>query len=328
MTPASPSSFANNVDTTTTTTTGGGGGGGGLLSRAFATTRSYVENCVSWTRKIASRTLIECVGCMIFHFVGSIDPTPYTNGIVLSTIVYYCAKISGAHLNPAASLTFALLGHIPPSQMLAYWGAQVTGCMMGAMWLKLLVPTDVIHYTDFNGCFKPNKFLSHGMIFGWESACTFTFLVPIFAVVWFSQDKSGYGNTGPIIVGMSLMSSAFAAAHWTGAALNPARALGSALVMKCKSNDVIWLYVAGELTAACLVPLAIIPWYGINADAWYLPYLPDRLQRLLCTRTMNRAVSTRAIVVEPISFPSTNTASNVTRCNSSKQRTRVSLEMV
>src|SRR5687767_15345603 len=52
------------------------------------------------------------------------------------TIAIYCsASLSGAHLNPAVSLTFALLrpDWFPPSRLLPYWLAQLVGAIAAGL---------------------------------------------------------------------------------------------------------------------------------------------------------------------------------------------------
>lgn len=237
---------------------------------------------------VLSKFAHEFLACMMFHFIGSVCPTPLGNSMALMVLVYYTAKTSGAHLNPALSLTFTILGHTNPLEMICYWVAQVSGCAMGAMWLALLVPGLHIRQritrsgsaiTYYDGCFIPDGRLSHASIFGWEAFTTFCFLVPIFSVVWYTTHKKGYGNTGPIMVGLSLFASALAAGPFTGAALNPARALASPIVFDCNNMGVLFYYIIGELTGALAVPLAIMPWYGIARDAWYLEWIPMAVRR-------------------------------------------------
>jgi aquaporin TIP len=221
---------------------------------------------------IFQKFVAEASACMIFHFIGSVAGSPWANGLSLMVLVYYSAKISGAHLNPALSLTFTLLGYTNLFELFVYWTAQVLGCIIGASWIKLLVPNWYIVNETSIGCFSPNNQLSNAMIFGWEAICTFTFLLPIFTVVWYTTHKIGYGNTGPLIVGLSLIASALAAAPFTGAALNPARVLGSMIIFNCDKTHVLY-YILGEFTGALMVPLCVFPFYGINNDAWYLNLL-------------------------------------------------------
>lgn len=238
---------------------------------------------------MAYKLWAEFVGCMMFHFIGSVSPTPWANGIALMTLVYYTAKTSGAHLNPAVSTTFMALGHITPLEMIGYWSAQITGCAFGALWIAALVPQLYPGHTIndpralyFSGCFVPRSELSHAQIYGWEAVCTTCFIAPIFAVVWYTQAKHGYGNVGPIVIGLSLIANALVAGQFTGAALNPARALGSEIIFKCPKSNLIWYYILGELTAGLVAPLFLLQWYGIAPKAWYLKYLSEPIkQRLL-----------------------------------------------
>lgn len=234
---------------------------------------------------LIAKFAMECIGCMMFHFVGSVSPNPVANGIMLMVLVYFTAKVSGAHLNPAVSLVFTVLGHINPIEMLMYWAAQISGCILGALWIACLVPSLYIRsdtntnlMVAYDGCFVPNKELSRAEIFGWEALSTFNFILPIFAVVWYTQTKNGYGNTGPIIVGLSLFANALACGPWTGAALNPARVLGSPAVFDCGVNKHIFYYIIGEITGAFAACLAIVPWYGISSDAWYIKKVPQNMK--------------------------------------------------
>jgi glycerol uptake facilitator-like aquaporin len=225
---------------------------------------------------LISKFFIELCACMIFHFVGSISATPWANGIILMVLVYYTAKITGAHLNPALSLTFTMLGHTNPLEMLVYWAAQVLGCMLGALWLAILVPGLRIGASgseQYSGCFYPAHGTSAIQVFGLEAICTFNFIVPIFSVVWYTIHKKGYGNTGPLMVGLSLIANAFAAGPFTGGSLNPARSLGSVVVFDC-DNRYLKNYILGQLLGGALVPLFVMPWYGISPKAWYLDFVP------------------------------------------------------
>ena len=240
-----------------------------MIRRLRATVARWVTGS---TPSLLTKAYAEFVGCMIFHFVGSASPTAFSNASALMAMVYYTAKISGGHLNPALTLSFALLGHTNPLEMVVYWAAQVAGCMAGALWLAALIPGARVgsSHPASAGCFEPSAGISAGRVWGWEAMCTFCFMVPIFSVVWYTQRKSGYGMTGPIMVGVSLYAAASAAAPWTGAALNPARALGSYLVFQCDGASSYPLaYVAGEMTAALLVPIAVLPWYGLSATPWW-----------------------------------------------------------
>lgn len=221
---------------------------------------------------LLTKAAAEFTGCMIFHFLGSVSPTATTNAVTLMVMVYYTAKLSGAHLNPALTTTFYLLGYTNPLEVLVYWVAQISGCIFGAMITSAMVPElaigSAVTPSDYavSGCFQAAPGITPSHVFGWEAMGTFCFILPIFSVVWYTQSKSGYGNTGPIIVGLSLYAAASAIGPFTGGAFNPARVVASAVVFKCPGGASIWSYVAGEFAGALVVPIAIIPWYGVSAS--------------------------------------------------------------
>lgn len=239
--------------------------------------------------RVVSKAVAEFLACMMFHFIGSVSPTPWANGIALVVLVYFTAKTSGAHLNPSVSLTFSLLGYTNPIELLFYWIAQVSGCIVGALWIACLVPwlhvgSTVNRIGDgpfVDGCFVPRNDLLHKHVFGWEAFATFCFMAPIFSVVWYTLNKRGYGNTGPIIIGLSLLANAFAVGPFTGGALNPARAVASQVVFDCPDKGSLLYYVLGELLAGVMVPLAIMPWYGVSPNAWYREWIPVQVRAQL-----------------------------------------------
>lgn len=181
-------------------------------------------------------------------------------------------------------MTFSMLGHTNPIELVVYYGAQVTGCIMGALWLALMVPWLHIRQQknlEYDGCFVPNSQLNLASIVGFEALGTFLFILPVFSVVWYTQYKHGYGTTGPLMVGLSLLASALGVGNFTGAALNPARVLGSYIVFGCVSGTQVGCYIAGEILGAIAASLVILPWYGIANKPWYMPYIGQRIASIL-----------------------------------------------
>lgn len=253
--------------------------------------RGWVSNAIHSKPSMLHKLAGEFIGCMLFHFIGSVAPTAIANGIALLYLVYLTAKISGAHLNPAVTLTFTLLGHTNPFEMVLYWIAQVGGCALGALWIAALVPSANIRNSRnylvnpqtggvyHDGCFTPVTSLTDAQVFGWEALCTYSFITPIFSVVWYTQQKKGYGNTGPLIVGLALFANALACGPFTGGAMNPARVLGSPIVFDCPYTK-LHIYILGEIAGAIAATLTIIPWYGISKEPWYELMAPRFVKKM------------------------------------------------
>ncbi|MDA0814514.1 MAG: aquaporin [Verrucomicrobia bacterium] len=59
-------------------------------------------------------------------------------GLGLSVAIYLTGAISGAHLNPAISLAFAMFGDFPARRLPAYWLAQFAGAFIAAAAVYML----------------------------------------------------------------------------------------------------------------------------------------------------------------------------------------------
>ena len=59
-----------------------------------------------------------------------------TFGLVIMAMIYAVGHVSGAHLNPAVSLAFALSRHFPWTNLFGYWAAQLAGAFAAAAILR------------------------------------------------------------------------------------------------------------------------------------------------------------------------------------------------
>ena len=57
-------------------------------------------------------------------------------GLVIMAMIYAVGRLSGAHLNPAVSVAFALTRHFPWSRVATYVPAQVAGALVAALILR------------------------------------------------------------------------------------------------------------------------------------------------------------------------------------------------
>ena len=244
-----------------------------------------IKNWIYVKPDLFTKFTSEFMGCMLFHLIGSLNPTAECNAVALMTLVFFTAKLSGGHLNPAITWIFNLIGYTNPIEFLIYIAAQISGSMVGALWLSVIVPSLKIGHNNteisFNGCFIPDETMSMPRIMACEALGTFSFALTVFSVVWYTQQKQGYGTIGPIMVGLSLLSPALAFGRYTGAAFNPARTLASYVVYKCVPGRVVGSYIGGQLLGSFLAALALIPWYGIAADSWYLNFINNEYIHVL-----------------------------------------------
>jgi MIP family channel proteins len=165
-------------------------------------------------------------------------------GLVIAAMVYALGHISGAHLNPAVSLGFALSRHFPWRLVGAYWAAQCLAAIAAA----LLLRTSLGDIADI-GATTPSG--SDGQSFLWEIVLTFVLMLVIMAV---ATDTRAVGEAAAIAIGGTVALGALVGGPVSGASMNPARSLGPALA--AGELGALWIYLLAPLVGAALGALA------------------------------------------------------------------------
>lgn len=173
-------------------------------------------------------------------------------GVALAVIVYIWAGISGAHVNPAVSLGFALTDQISYGQMGYYWVAQILGAIAAAALLAYLIGTD-------SGLGASVGSLTY--TFPWkavivEAIITFLLVTAIFAIT----SNANYALVGGLVIGLALLMGVLFAGPLTGGSANPARTLGPALFTNNMKS--FWIYLIGPFIGAILAAIAYSLFYN------------------------------------------------------------------
>jgi|TARA_B110000285_G_scaffold79602_1_gene91884 glycerol uptake facilitator-like aquaporin len=74
-----------------------------------------------------SKYLAEFLGTLLFVYIILATGNPIAIGIALGLVIMVTAPISGGHVNPAVSVTMAMLGKLPRSELLPYIASQMAG---------------------------------------------------------------------------------------------------------------------------------------------------------------------------------------------------------
>ncbi|KAK9683121.1 hypothetical protein RND81_10G118200 [Saponaria officinalis] len=159
-----------------------------------------------------------------------------TWGLIVMVMVYSLGHISGAHFNPAVTLTFAIYRHFPYKEVPLYMGAQLMGSILASFTLSVMF--DVTPKAFF-GTIPAG---SNAQSLAIEVIISFLLMFVISGV---ATDTRAIGELAGIAVGMTITLNVFVAGPISGASMNPARSLGPALV---KHNfKGIWVYIIGPL---------------------------------------------------------------------------------
>ena len=167
-----------------------------------------------------------------------------TFGLVVMSMIYALGDVSGAHLNPAVTIGFALSHRLPSREVAPYVVAQLVGAFIasGAM-LAMFGSRAALGATIPAG--------SPWQSFALEAVLTALLMLVILNV---STGPKETGVVAGIAVGGVIGMEAMFAGPISGASMNPARSLAPAVVSGHLAS--VWVYLAAPvLGAAVAVPL-------------------------------------------------------------------------
>src|SRR5690606_19950753 len=82
-----------------------------------------------------------CGAVMVNAGTGALGHTgvALTFGLIITVMIAATGYLSGAHFNPAVTIAFALTRHFPWRDVPFYIGGQITGAVLGALTLRLVI---------------------------------------------------------------------------------------------------------------------------------------------------------------------------------------------
>jgi aquaporin Z len=163
-----------------------------------------------------------------------------TFGLIVLAMIYTFGDVSGAHLNPAVTLAFAVARRFSWKEVPGYILAQIGGAFTASGLLWFLFPLD-----EKLGATLPTG--TAGQSFILEVILTFLLMLVILSVSTGSKEK---GITAGVVIGAVIGLEAMFAGPICGASMNPARSLAPALVSGHVQS--MWIYMLAPLIGALL----------------------------------------------------------------------------
>ena len=161
-------------------------------------------------------------------------------GLMVMGIILFMGKISGAHLNPAVSIAFALRGDFQWRRVPGYIVVQLIGATLACVLLQALIGVSATYGSNY-----PAADYSAGAAFGMEALLT---LVLVSVILGTASGAQNVGLLGAFAVGAYIAVAGLWGSPISGASMNPARTFGPDLAGG-NFND-YWVYVAGPLAGA------------------------------------------------------------------------------
>jgi aquaporin Z len=163
-------------------------------------------------------------------------------GLMVLALILAMGKVSGAHLNPAVSIAFALRRDFPWGRVPGYVIVQLAGAALAAWFLQ-----GVVHISAMHGSTYPAAGRSALDALLIEAVLTLGLASIILGTASGAQQLGLFGAFG---VGAYVALAGLWASPISGASMNPARTFGPDLVSVDFTS--YWAYIAGPLVGAAL----------------------------------------------------------------------------
>ncbi len=212
---------------------------------------------------LARRAAAESLGTFFLVFFGCsavvMDSFPtarfgllgiaLVHALALAVAVTATMHISGGHCNPAVTAGLLAIRRITPRDALAYIAAQLAGAVVAVALAKALLPGSVGDLVRW-GAPALNPAVTFGKGIAIEAVLTFVLMSAVMgtAVARNAPRVGGFG------IGLTLVFAILVGGPLTGAALNPARAFGPALLSGSMTAQAV--YWIGPILGAVLAALA------------------------------------------------------------------------
>jgi len=228
-------------------------------------TRNFNDLSYEWRRLFA-----ELLGTFLLVLVAAgapvvnawshgqvpLDAQVVAPALMVMAIIYFMGTISGAHLNPAVSISFALRGHFPWKRVPAYVVAQLIGSLLAASFLLAM----------FGNVGNLGSTLPHSGFTWWQATLVELVLTAglVSVILGTASGARNIGANAALAVGGYIALAGLWAAPVTGASMNPARSLGPVIVGAHWADW--WAYVIGPVVGGAFAV----------AVAWILRGPPSR----------------------------------------------------
>ncbi len=178
------------------------------------------------------------------------------HGVGIAVLITMTMAISGGHLNPAVSFALWLAQRIDGRRLAYYVVAQLIGAVIGALLVKAFFASGAARVTSV-GTPQISGALSLFEAIAVEALLTFVVVSAVFGTTVHpaAPKVGGFG------IGLAIFTCALVCGSLTGAAMNPARAFGPALVsLDWHGQIVYWIGPGvGAAAAAAVWRFLLLP---------------------------------------------------------------------
>jgi aquaporin TIP len=209
--------------------------------------------------QLTKKAIVEFLGtfALLFIGIGSIVMTENTNlvaialahGLAIGLLIMAAGHISGGFFNPAVTIGMWVTRRIDGYGAIVYIAAQLLGALAGTLFVLATFPEAARNAVGLGIPAVGIGYSSSNALVA-EIVATFFLMFVIFGV---AVDQRSAKGAGGLAIGLSISMGIFATGAISGAALNPARWLGPAIV---DGNwDDFWIWIVGPIVGAVVAAL-------------------------------------------------------------------------
>src|SRR5271156_2784424 len=235
-----------------------------LFALEFGDRKDFYDPALEWRRLFSEligtfMLVLVAAGGGILHGEGQItlSAAVVAPGLMVLSIILFMGAISGAHLNPAVSLAFALRGDFPWKRVPGYIIIQLIGASLACLFL-FAVFGNIQHL----GATLPGPGYANWQALLMEIVLTATLVSVILGTASAAQNVGAIAALG---VGGYVALAGLWSAPVSGTSMNPARSFGPALVSGDFSS--YWLYALGPICGALIAVGCAFILRGPGGDA-------------------------------------------------------------
>jgi aquaporin TIP len=189
-------------------------------------------------------------GSIIATHGGNLTAIALAHGLAIGVMASAVGHISGGHFNPAVTFGFLVTRRIEIHLAAAYWFAQLVAAILAAFLLQAVLPEQQVDLVNLGApALAPGIGAGGGVVI--EAVLTFFLVWVIFATA--ADPRGAFASISGLAIGFTISLDIMGGAY-TGAAMNPARALGPELVQNFWSDA--WVYWVGPLIGGGLAAFA------------------------------------------------------------------------
>ena len=215
-----------------------------MLMLEFGDRKDFDDPSREWRRLFSEllgtfALVLAAAGGGLLHAKGQISlaAAVVAPGLMVTAIILFMGAVSGAHLNPAVSLAFALRGDFPWRRVPGYIVIQLIGATLACLFLRW-----VFGNVEHLGATLPGPGYHNWQALLMEIVLTALLVSVILGTASAAQNVGAIAALG---VGGYIALAGLWAAPVSGVSMNPARSFGPALASGYWTS--YWVYLAGPV---------------------------------------------------------------------------------